>query len=159
MPRRDGLGRIVSDGDPDALARLKETTDEPLIVIPEESDARKLLEARALCCFCRNWNRQVGAQAIREQRVYERLIREERWNPAYIDARDPEMRKFGTCDVFPNSLRNGTSVAMVVRELLDTSLKGTEKGMEKVPCEFFEDRRRRGDKLSISRSGKRTLTY
>lgn len=148
-----GHGRIVTREE--AAKRLRYSSDEALIVLPEESDLARLTETQTTCMLCRNFNLEAGQQAMKEQRFQERMKYDECWGEYLFN----DWSRYGLCDVFPSVLRDGDVAAVVSRWLLDRSLKDTPKGNEKVACPHFEDRRDRGDKLPVGAYAKRVATY
>ena len=104
---------------------------------------------------CRHFNWEAGQQAMKEQRFVERMLLEERYRAEWFE----NWQMYGFCDLWEGRLILANVPALCMRWDLDSSLVNKPEGQKTVPCPHYEERSGKGDKLIISRSAKRSLTY
>ncbi len=142
----------------DDVENLKTYRDDGVtrILKPEDDPAFAHDRKTRVCGDCRNFNLEAGQTAIKDQRFIERMALDERWRAEWFT----DWTKYGMCDHFEGRLVPATHNCLVTGSDLHSDRPvGSNAGMEKLDCEFYEDRGKRGDKMAMSRSGKRTWDH
>lgn len=102
--------------------------------------------------FCRHFRLKDGQQQIEYERLWERLINEEKYDVAWFAA---NLKTYGLCDVFQGLAVNAGSPGKIPRRYLDSSCAFHLRD-KSVICPYWEDRDRRGEKIMAGKYTKRS---
>jgi hypothetical protein len=126
------------------------------VLVPEDDPRYERALAGRKCGVCRHFNLAEGQKSIREQRFIERMMQDERWRSEWFN----KWEEYGMCDHFDGRLVWANHQAVVAGSDVDsTKAVGSQAGMEMIDCPYFSSKDGRGDKMIMSRSGKRTWNY
>jgi hypothetical protein len=141
------------------MKKRKHTADEdgtPLVVFPSDSEMALALNSHNLCMFCRNWDHEGGQAAIKEEKFWPRILKEEKYRREWFEA-DPNC--YGLCKVFEGRLRPNIAPATCMKSDLDQSLYSKPGGMDQVPCPGWSDKRVHGSRMIIGAHSKTKLEH
>lgn len=125
----------------------------PIIVTPGAKDLQRVFQTRRICGACEFWRNEQAQQDVINQQFWERLLQEEKYREEWLENKG----HYGYCDHFEGRLVPFNAPATNMKSDHDASLNNTKKGMEKIPCEMY--RERKGSTMSISKSHTRGLAH
>jgi hypothetical protein len=115
-------------------------------------DRKAMMQAHG---FCRHFRLEDGQKQIEYERLWERLIYEEKYDIEWFSA---HFKGYGLCDVFEGLAVNAMSPGKVPGRFLDSTCPFALRD-KSVTCPFWEDRKVRGEKIVAGHSMKRSEVY
>lgn len=125
----------------------------PIIVAPDAKDLQRVLQTGNICGGCAHWRLDQAQQDMIDQRFWERMLQEEKYRNEWFENKG----SYGYCQHFEGRAIPFNAPATNLASDHDASLYNTKKGMEKVPCPMYKERK--GSTMSISRSHTRGLEH
>ena len=104
---------------------------------------------------CRHFRYQEGQAQIREEQLFKRLIHDERYDANWFMAHE---KTYGVCDIFEGFACSAMSPGKIPIRFTDPQAPFHVRD-KSVTCPFWEDRRKRGEKMLAGRYTKRSEVY